>query len=166
MRNRILTAIGVFLALAPGHSWSAPAPTPPATAALADAPATPTDPTVEKWKAETTKTRDLWDRSRLESTLYDKRYKRAYDRWLKAAKDKKASALTKRDRAWAEFKLSLERRRLAWYQFELSKARQAAAEAETQAKGTGEDIRRVEDRIRKMEKDLGIQPTPSVGIGR
>jgi len=149
-----------------GRSWAASATTPTATSVAADGQVTPVDPAVEKWKSEASKTRDLWDKSRLESTLYDKRYKRAYDRWVKAAKDKKAQALAKRDQASGEFKLSLERRRLAWYRFESAKARQAAAEAESQAKGIGEDIRRVEERIRKMEQGLGIQPTPTVGTGR
>jgi len=116
------------------------------------------DPLVMKARAESQKLRDVWDHARLESTVYDKRYHRAYDRWVKAAKEGKSVAMKKRDQAMVELKVSLERRRLAWYEWELAKAKQVALEAQNKAKGLREDVQRVKKRI----EDLGgtWKPTP------
>lgn len=116
------------------------------------------DPTVLKARSESLKLRDAWDHTRLESTVYDKRYHRSYDRWVKAAKEGKTAAMKKRDQAMVELKISLERRRLAWYEWELAKAKLVVLEAQNKAKGLREDVKRVKKRI----EDLGgtWKPTP------
>ena len=119
------------------------------------------DPMVMKARAESKKLHDAWDHARLESTVYDKRYHRAYDRWVKVAKEGKAAALKKRDQAMVELKISLERRRLAWYEWELAKSKQVALEAQTKAKGLREDIQRVKQRIEGLGGTWKPTPVPT-----
>jgi hypothetical protein len=148
----------------------APAPKMPAKAlktndadsspATAEPEPTP-DPQVAKARSESQKLRDAWDHARLESTVYDKRYHRAYDRWVKAAKEGKITAMKKRDQAMVELKISLERRRLAWYEWELAKSKQVALEAQTKAKGLREDIQRVKQRIEGLGGAWKSTPVPT-----
>jgi len=133
-----------------------------AEAPTAQAESEPTpDPVVLKARSEPQQLRSAWDKARLEVTVYDKRYRRAYERWVKATKDTKASAMKRRDQAMVEFKISLERRRLAWYEWELGKAKQVALEADTKAKGLREDVARVKKRIEALGGSWKPTPVPT-----
>jgi hypothetical protein len=153
--------LGLILFLA--GAWAVAAPTSTPVVVAEDEPqaeATPVDPAVVKIHAEVKKIRDAWDKARLEATVYEKRYRRAYDKWVQSAREGKSKALAHRDRAQAEFNLSVERRRLAWYRWEDARARQQVAEASARRKGLAGDIERVRARILDMEKKWGLAATP------
>lgn len=133
---------------------------PDASTATAEPESTP-DPLVMKARIESKKMHDAWDHARLESTVYDKRYHRAYDRWVKVAKEGKGAALKKRDQAMVELKISLERRRLVWYEWELAKAKQVSLEAAVKAKALREDIQRVKQRIEGLGGTWKPTPVPT-----
>jgi hypothetical protein len=155
--------LGLLLIGAASTALAAPLKTSSPTPGVAqeEGEPTPVDPTVLKARAEVKTVRDLWDKARLEATVYDKRYRRAYDRWTQAAKADKAAAAVKRDRAMDELKLSFERRRLAWYRWEDARAEAKAVEAAAERKALRSDMERVKTRIRTMEKALGVQMAPS-----
>lgn len=119
------------------------------------------NPVVLKARAESQRFRDAWDKAKLEASVYEKRQRRAYERWAKATKETKAAALKKRDQSVVEFKVSLEKRRLAWYEWELAKAKQIALEAETKAKGLREDVARVKKRIEALGGSWKPTPLPT-----
>jgi hypothetical protein len=157
---RFTLALVLFLS----GAWAVAAPKSTPAFIAEDEPqaeATPADPAVVKIRAEVKKVRDAWDKARLEATVYEKRYHRAYDKWVQSAREGKSNALARRDRAQAEFSLSVERRRLAWYRWEDARARQQAAEAAARRKGLAADIERVRARIRDMESKWGLGPTPT-----
>ncbi len=147
-----------LLLLIAAGSMAAPAPTPEIAVEVA---ATPTDPAVVKAVAEVKKARDAWDKARLETTVYEKRRKRAYDQWVRADRETKPRALARRDRAQNEFDLSVERRRLAWYRWEDARARLQAAESAARRKTLALDIERVRTRIQDMERKWGLSPAAS-----
>lgn len=173
MRKFLGTALVLFFAW--GGAAAAPTPTPTGTKAApvakkapvkaaADAsgdvaePEPTPDPLVVKARGEAQRLRDAWDHAKLESTVYDKRYRRAYDRWVQSGKEAKAAAVKKRDQAMLDLKISLEKRRLAWYEWELAKAKQVQLEASAKAKALRDDVTRVKKRIEAMGGSL--KPTP------
>src|SRR5260221_3990459 len=65
---------------------------------------------LEKSKEEVNRLKDVWDKSRLETTLYDQRAKRAYQRWAalgaRAAKKLREQAKAAKERAELELQLA------------------------------------------------------------
>src|SRR6202041_1464253 len=88
---------------------------------------------LDKAKADVDQFKNAWDKARLETTLYDQRAKRAYQRWLKAAKGLRVKAQEQRDKADLELQLSVERRKLAFSQWQSAQLREASEEAQVQA---------------------------------
>src|SRR5581483_4570258 len=75
---------------------------------------------LDKAKAETQRLKDAWDKKRLETTLYDQRAKRAYQKWVKAAKNLKDQAKAQKERAELEFQIALEKRKLAYNDWQVA----------------------------------------------
>jgi len=117
---------------------------------------------LEKAKDETQKLKDVWDKARLEVTLYDQRAKRAYQKWAKAAKTAKDLARAQKERAEMELELAIEKRKLAFNEWQAAQLRQAASEARVKALDQEKDSASIRDRIKRLEAKLN----PSKGGGR
>lgn len=111
-------------------------------------------------KAQTAKAKDAWDRSKLECTLWDQRFKREYQQWVKARGDARKAAQDRRFQAEADLKLSLEVRRLNWYQYELAARRERAAEEQLKTAEMENELARVEERVRALKTRPAPVPTP------
>jgi len=110
---------------------------------------------LEKAKEEARALRETWDKAKLETTLYDKRAKRAYEKWVKAAKGLRKDAEAQKLRSELELKLSVERRKLAWNEWQAAVYRQGLKESQLKVLEQERDIAIVKERIRKLEKELG-----------
>jgi len=115
---------------------------------------------LEKAKEEARALRETWDKTKLEATLYDKRAKRAYEKWVKAAKGLRKDAEKQKDQAQLELKLSMERRKLAYNEWQAALYRQALREAQFKLAEQERDIAIVKERIRKLEKEAGTSAKP------
>lgn len=105
--------------------------------------------------------KDAWDKARLETTLYDQRAQRAYQRWLKAAKSLRAKAQQQRDKADLELQLSVERRKLAFSQWQSAQLREASEEALVKAYAQDQDTKAIQDKIHQLQTKLAPQQTPA-----
>ncbi len=110
---------------------------------------------LEKAKSEVQALKDAWDRSRLEATLYEKRAKRAYLRWVKAAKNVKAEAQERKEKAELELQLAVEKRKLAYSFWQTSVFKQAAKESEVKALAQQKDTVGIKEKIKQLETKLG-----------
>ncbi len=133
---------------------SVPAGTPNAKPSTLDQALTTGVAELEKAKIEAQTLKDSWDRSRLEATLYEKRAKRAYLRWVKAAKKVKAEAQEKKERAEFELQLAVEKRKLAYSLWQTSVLRQAAKDSEVKALAQQKDTVGIKDKIKQLETKL------------
>lgn len=115
---------------------------------------------LEKAKDETQKLKDVWDRTRLEVTLYDQRAKRAYKKWAKAVKSAKEQERLKKERAGMELQLAIEKRKLAFNEWQAAQLRQASREAQVKALDQEKDSAAIRERIKKLEDKL--RPASSV----
>ena len=84
---------------------------------------------LDKAKEETQRLKDSWDKSKLETTLYDQRAKRAYQKWTKAAKSLKDQAEVQKERAELEFQLAVEKRKLAYNEWQVAQLKMLAKES-------------------------------------
>ncbi|HVZ81301.1 MAG TPA: hypothetical protein VHE12_10985 [bacterium] len=109
---------------------------------------------LEKAKAETQKLKDAWDKSRLETTLYEKRVKRATDRFAKAAQGLKDKARVEKEKAEIEFQISLERRKLAYNAWQAAQLRAAAKESLLKALEDDKDCEEIGKRIEGLKAKL------------
>ena len=108
----------------------------------------------EKAKAETQRLKDAWDKSRLETTLYEQRVKRASRKLEKVAKDLKAKAQEQKDRAELEFQLSLEKRKLAYNEWQAAQLRMVAKESQLKALDQEKESGAIRARVRELENKL------------
>src|SRR5258708_7971130 len=69
---------------------------------------------LEKSRGEVQRLKDAWDKARLETTLYDQRSKRAYQKWVKAAKKAREQTKLQKEKAELELQLAIEKRKLAF----------------------------------------------------
>lgn len=113
---------------------------------------------LEKAKDETQKLKDLWDKTRLETTLYDQRVKRAYQKWQKAAKSLKVQARIQKDKAELEFQLAVEKRKLAYNEWQASQLRLLAHESQVNALAQEKESSAIREKIKQLEAKIG-QPT-------
>jgi predicted nucleic acid-binding Zn-ribbon protein len=118
---------------------------------------------LEQAKDETQKLKDAWDKSRLETTLYDQRAKRAYQKWVKAAKKVKDAAGAQKERAELEFQLAVEKRKLAYNEWQVSQLRVASHEAMVKALDQQKESGSMREKIKQMEGKLDAAPRPTVG---
>jgi chromosome segregation ATPase len=117
---------------------------------------------LDQSKAAVEQFKNAWDRARLETTLYDQRAQRAYQRWLKAAKSLKAKAQGQRDKADLELQLSVERRKLAFSQWQSAQLREASEEAQVQAFAQDQNTKAIQDKIQQLQSKLSPLQTPAV----
>ena len=113
---------------------------------------------LEKAKAEVQRLRDAWDKARLEATLYDKRAKRAYQRWVKAVKKSREAARLAKEKAELEFQVAIEKRKLAWSEWQAALFREAAKESRDKALDQDKETKAIRERIKKLQEKL---PTPT-----
>jgi hypothetical protein len=109
---------------------------------------------LDQAKDETQKLKDAWDKSRLETTLYDQRAKRAYQKWLKAAKSLKEQAEAQKERAQLEFQLAVEKRKLAYNEWQVSQLRVASHEAMVKSLDQEKESDSIREKIEQMEGKL------------
>jgi hypothetical protein len=140
-----------------GTLWAQNTPQPTSEAILSDMSAK-----LDQAKATVDEFKNTWDKARLETTLYDQRAKRAYQRWLKAAKGLRAKAQEQRDRADFELQLSVERRKLAFSQWQSAQLREASEEAQVQAFAQDQGTKAIQDKIHQLQDKLTPLQTPMV----
>jgi hypothetical protein len=120
---------------------------------------------LEKAKEETQRLKDSWDKTRLEATLYDKRAKRAYTRWVKATKKVKQQANLQKGKAELEFQLAIEKRKLAWSEWQAAQYRLASHEALIRELDQKKDTVAIKAKIKEIEKKLNSpltdEPSPA-----
>lgn len=118
---------------------------------------------LDQARDETQNLKDAWDKARLETTLYDQRAKRAYQKWAKAAKAAKEQAAAQKDRAGLELELSIEKRKLAYGEWQAAELRVAAREAQVKALDQEKESEAVRDKIRKIQDELNPPGTSAAG---
>ena len=136
--------------------WASPVSAPAADSALDEA-----GQKLEKAKAEVQRLKEVWDKARLETTLYDQRSQRAYKRWVAAKKDWKKKMAEHKDQAQLELELSIEKRKLAYSCWQEALYRQMMEESQVKALDQQKDTKAIEENIRHLQAQLGPS-TPSV----
>jgi hypothetical protein len=110
---------------------------------------------LDKSKEEVQVLKNSWDKTRLETTLYDQRAKRAYQKWLKATKKAKEQAKAVKEQAELELQLAIEKRKLAYNQWQGALLRQMSKESELKALDQDKDTAAVREKIKQLEEKLG-----------
>jgi sugar-specific transcriptional regulator TrmB len=114
---------------------------------------------LDRSKEEVQKLKDAWDKSRLETTLYDQRAKRAYKRCTKATTKARDEAKSAKERAELELQLAIEKRKLAYNQWQAALLRQVARESELKALDQDKDTAAVREKIKQLEGKIGPKAT-------
>jgi hypothetical protein len=109
---------------------------------------------LDKAKAETQRLKDVWDKERLQTTLYEQRMKRAAQKFAKAAKDVKTKTKEQKERAEIEFQLAVEKRKLAYNEWQAAQLRAVAKETQLKALDQEKDNNAIRMRIDKLEVKL------------
>ena len=115
---------------------------------------------IEATKTDVEKFKNVWDKARLETTLYEQRAKRAYQKWVKATKTSKTKAQAARDKADIELQLSVERRKLAFSQWQAALYRQTAQETQLKALSQDQDTKAIQEKIIQLQAKLSPLVTP------
>src|SRR5258708_3296202 len=122
---------------------------------------------LEKSKEEVQRLKDSWDKTRLETTLYDQRAKRAFQRWAahgaRAKTKAREQAKATKEKAELELQLAIEKRKLAYNQWQAALLRQMAKESEVKALDQDKDTTPVREKIKQLEQKISRQ---SAGDGR
>jgi hypothetical protein len=121
---------------------------------------------LEKAKDETQKLRDGWDKARLETTLYDQRAKRAYQKWSKAARSLKDQGREQKERAELEFQLAVEKRKLAYNEWQAAQLRLLSKESQVKALDQEKESRGIAAKISQIESKLGPGPSKTAVVGK
>lgn len=113
---------------------------------------------LDQAKDETQKLKDAWDKSRLETTLYDQRAKRAYQKWAalsaRAVKTAKEQARLQKERAELELQLAIEKRKLVFNEWQAAQLRQASREAQLKSLAQEKDGTAIREKIKQLEAKL------------
>ena len=134
-----------------GVAFAGPTPVPADTLAKAAE-------KLDKAKEELQKLKDVWDRARLEATLYDKRAQRAYKAWAKSAKKTREQARLKKEKAQMEFLLAIEKKKLAFSEWQAAQYRMLADESQVKALAQDKDTQGIQAKIKELEAKL--KPLP------
>lgn len=118
---------------------------------------------LDKAKDETQRLKDSWDKSRLETTLYDQRAKRAYRKWTKAAKSLKDQAEVQKERAELEFQLAVEKRKLAYNEWQVAQLKMLAKESQVKALDQEKESSAIREKIEQLEEK--VKPTSPSAVG-
>ncbi len=114
---------------------------------------------LDKSKEEVLELKNTWDKTRLETTLYDQRAKRAYKRWVKAVKSAREKAKEQKEKAELELQLAIEKRKLAYSLWQEAVLRQTAKEFELKALDQQKDTAAIREKISKLEEKNSSQVT-------
>jgi hypothetical protein len=106
---------------------------------------------MDRAKQEASNAKDAWDKSKLEATLWDQRYKRAYQEWTKSKGDARSATLKKRDQSEVDLKVALEGRRVNWYRYELARRRVLVAEENLKIAELEAELEMVLERLKGMQ---------------
>jgi hypothetical protein len=117
---------------------------------------------LDKAKDETQRLKDAWDKARLETTLYDQRAKRAYQRWAKAVKSAKEKARLQKERAELELQLAIEKRKLAFNEWQAAQLYQASREAQVKALDQEKESMVIRGKIKQLQEKLKDSSQPTV----
>ena len=151
---KILFFSSVFICV---HLWLSPSvfagPTPVPADTLAKA-----AEKLDEAKEELQKLKDVWDRARLEATLYDQRARRAYKSWAKSAKKAREQARLKKEKAQLEFLLAIEKRKWAFSQWQAAQYRMLADESQVKALAQDKDTQGIQAKIKELE--IKLRPLP------
>ena len=115
---------------------------------------------LDQLKEDIQKLKDAWDKSRLEVTLYEKRAKRAYQKWVKAAKTVKVQAKVQREKADMELQLAVEKRKLAFSQWQSAVFLQTAEESRLRSLSQEKDTKAIRAKIAELETKIKPLTTP------
>ena len=137
------------------------AQTPGPTAADSDPKVVQAAQEVQKAQTQADQFKDAWDRSRLESTLYDQRAQRAYQRWVRGKKDWKKKMALHKDQAQLEFQIAVEKRKLAYDLWQQALDRLNSAQQLLNAAGVAGDIEAARAQLRRLENQLPPSATPT-----
>jgi hypothetical protein len=116
---------------------------------------------LEKSKEEVQRLKDLWDKTRLETTLYDQRAKRAFQRWVKSKTKAREQAKAAKEKAELELQLAIEKRKLAYNQWQAAMLRQLSKESEVKALDQDKDTKAIRDQIKKLQDKLTSPAAPA-----
>ena len=118
---------------------------------------------LDQLKDDIQKLKDAWDKSRLEVTLYEKRAKRAYQKWVKAAKTVKAQTKAQKEKADIELQLAVEKRKLAFSEWQSKVFLQAAEESKLKSIAQDKDSKAIRAKVMELEAKLKplVTPMPS-----
>lgn len=105
-------------------------------------------------KDQAQKLKDSWDKSKIETTLYDKRAKRAYQKWTKAAKSLRDQAEVQKERAELEFQLAVEKRKLAYNEWQVAQLKMMSKESQVKALDQEKESSPLREKIKQMEEKL------------
>jgi hypothetical protein len=145
MKSLLISCLLVTIFIQPGFA----APTPGPDSALNQA-----GKQMEAAKQETQKLRDAWDKAKLEVTLYERRAKRAYQKWIKSTKTLRAQTQTAREKADLELQLAVERRKLAFVLLQEAVYRQAALDARMNELDQQKDEADIRAKLKDIESKL------------
>jgi hypothetical protein len=118
---------------------------------------------LDKAKDETQKLKDSWENSMLKTTLYDKRAKRAYQKWTKAAKSLKDQAEVQKERAELEFQLAVEKRKLAYNEWQVAQLKMLAKESQVKALDQEKESSTIREKIEQLEGKIKPPSLSAVG---
>src|SRR6185369_10231621 len=107
--------------------------------------------TLEKGRQELLRLKDVWDKARLEATVYEKRSVRMYKEWAKSAKSLREKARIQKEKAALEFQLAIERRKLAGSEWQAAQFRVQAAEFQLKSLEQEANTRAIKEKIKQME---------------
>lgn len=110
---------------------------------------------MEAANQEVQKLRDAWDKTKLECTLYDRRAKRAYQKWIKSAKTLRVQAKGAKEQADLELQLAIEKRKLAFVLMQEAIYRQTALDARMKELDQQKDEEAIRAKMKDLETKLG-----------
>ena len=110
---------------------------------------------LDQSKDEVQKFKDVWDKTRLETTLYDQRAKRAFKKYVKAVKGARETAKEQKEKAELEFQLAVEKRKLAYNEWQAAQLRMMASESQVKALDQDKDSEAIREKIKQLEAKVG-----------
>jgi len=121
---------------------------------------------LDQSKDEVQKFKDVWDKTRLETTLYDQRAKRAFKKYVKAVKGARETAKEQKEKAELEFQLAVEKRKLAYNEWQAAQLRLMASESQVKALDQDKDSEAIREKIKQLEDKIqkptsAVRPPPS-----
>jgi hypothetical protein len=154
--KKLLAILSVFISV---HLWQISRAVAADSTPVADSAFDAAAKALDKSKEEVQRLKNLWDKARLETTLYDQRAKRAFQRWVKSKTSAREQAKAAKEKAGLELQLAIEKRKLAYNQWQSAMLRQVARESEVKALDQDKDTAAVREKIKQLEGKISRQTT-------